>query len=173
MVTERFYTVQEVFDILATNKVTSNIESVRRWLRQGKLVGIAPKSRKEGWQIPHTELMKFLDQRTPNTTNVVLGEEAIRATMWFEVTRKNIWEGYIPITKSLLKEAALHRQYSTHLREEVWERCVNNSMAYKQPRVNYLLDAFSFEGQRLKFDLSFASKEEQAIYVIFEYVKKN
>ena len=70
MVTERFYTVQEVFDILTTNKVTSNIESVRRWLRQGKLVGIAPKSRKEGWQISHTELMKFLDQRTPNTTNV-------------------------------------------------------------------------------------------------------
>lgn len=112
-----------------------------------------------------------------NTTNVVIDEEAIRANerakMWYEIIRKNIWEGYVEIKRAVLKEAAAHRGYSSQLIEEVWERCVRHSAAYKQPRVSYLLDAFSFEGQRLMFATEFESKEEQAIYAICEYVKTN
>lgn len=188
MKSERVYTVNETFDVLKVNKITSNIESVRRWLRTGEIEGIAPTSRKEGWKVTHEALERFLAERLPensilnnttndvienNETNVALDEEAIRAKMWFEVTSKNIWEGYVQVKKVLLKQATEHRQYSPALVDTVWERCVANSSAYKQPRVNYLLDACSFEGQRLKLDTNFTSKEEQIIYAIFEYVKKH
>lgn len=193
---QRFYTIYEIFDVLKAYKITSNIESVRRWLRQGKIEGIAPTSRKEGWKVTQKALDRFLAERlpdgmtfhctdtpiTPNATNnvkediktiVVLKEEEIRANMWVQITRKNIWEGYIQIKKAALKQAAEHRHYSPALIEEVWARCIANSSAFKQPRIAYLLDAFSFEGQRLKFDTAFESKEEQVIYAICEYVKKN
>ncbi|EAD5934775.1 DNA-binding protein, partial [Listeria monocytogenes] len=49
--TERVYSVNETFDVLKANKITSNIESVRRWLRQGEIEGVAPTSRKEGWKV--------------------------------------------------------------------------------------------------------------------------
>lgn len=190
MKTDRVYTVNETFNVLKANKITSNIESVRRWLRQGKLEGIAPTSRKEGWKVTQTALNAFLAERLPdaalssihlpsNTINDVKESashtfeiEQVRAEMWYEITRKNIWEGFITINKTLIKEAAEHRDYSYNLMNEVWERCIANSSAYKQPRVSYLLDAFSFEGKRLLMDSNFASKEEQIIYAIFEHVKK-
>lgn len=195
MQNKKVYTVNELFDVLKANKITSNIESVRRWLRQGEIEGIAPTSRKEGWTVTHEALKRFLAKRLPenitfleseislsnttnvakklNETNVALNEEKIRANMWFEVTRKNIWEGYVQVKKNMLKDAAEHRHYAPALIEEVWNRCVTNSSEYKQPRVNYLLDAFSFEGNRLKLNTAFESKEEQIIYAIFEYVKKH
>ncbi|MER2109194.1 MAG: hypothetical protein ABS949_19895 [Solibacillus sp.] len=168
---------------------------MRRWLRQGEIEGIAPTSRKDGWKVTQEALDRFLAERLPdgitftgtdaptlsNATNdvkenietiVVLNEEEIRANMWYQITRKNIWEGYIQIKKAALKQAAEHRHYSPAFIEEVWARCIANSSAYKQPRIAYLLDAFSFEGQRLKFDTAFKSKEEQVIYAICEYVKK-
>lgn len=196
MKSQRFYTVYETFDVLKSCKITSNIESVRRWLRQGKIEGIAPTSRKEGWKVTQEALDRFLAEQLPdgmtftctdaptlsNTTNdvktdietiVVLNEEEIRANMWVQITRKNIWEGYIQITKAALKQAAEHRHYSPALIQEVWARCITNSSAYKQPRIPYLLDAFSFEGQRLKFEPAFETKEEQVIYAICEYVKQH
>lgn len=185
MTNERIYTVNEAFVVLKANKITSNIESVRRWLRNGDIEGIAPTSRKDGWKVTHAALERFLAERLPesvittndvkedNATSVVIDTETVRAQMWYEITRKNIWEDYVPIKKAALKAAAEHRQYSQALVDEVWERCIANSKAYKQPRVSYLLDAFSFEGQRLKFDMDFATKEEQAVYAIFEYVKKH
>lgn len=225
---ERVYTVNETFDVLKRNKITSNIESVRRWLRGGTIKGIAPVSRKEGWKVTQTALDAFLAERLPdafNTTTVAnenaldeveklreqlhdsrenelrvnrnltqhlelynqlheqllyereqkMDEEAIRAderaAMWYEITRRNIWEGYVEIKKSMLKEVAEHRGYSQQLVNEVWERCVANSTAYKQPRVSYLLDAFSFEGKRLLLDQAFTDKWEQIVYAIFEHVK--
>lgn len=226
---KRLYTVNETFDVLKRNKVTSNIESVRRWLRDGTIKGIAPTSRKEGWKVTQAALDDFLAERLPNTSNVVnetteevtklykqletvtsqlhrsrdneirvmkdlsfrldmynqlhaqllyereqkVDEEAIRAAMWYEITRKNIWEGFVEVKKSMLKDAAEHRGYSQRLIDDVWERCVANSSAYKQPRVSYLLDAFSFEGERLLLDLVFASKTEQIVYAIFEHIKSN
>ena len=116
MKTQRFYTVHETFDVLKTYKITSNIESVRRWLRQGEIEGIAPASRKDGWKVTQEALDRFLAERLPdgitftgtdaptpsNATNdvkenietiVVLNEEEIRANMWYQITRKNIWKG--------------------------------------------------------------------------------
>lgn len=192
---ERVYTVNETFDVLNQYKITSNIESVRRWLRDGTIAGIALKSRKEGWKVTQTALDAFLAERLPDSFNQLLNAtndakesaphtfesnatidaleaDAVRAAMWRELVSKNIWEGYVPIKKLALKAAAEHRGYSQALVNIAWERCVANSAAYKQPRVSYLLEAFSFEGQRLLMDQSFASKEEQVIYAIFDYVKK-
>lgn len=181
----KFYSVRDAFEILKENKITSNIESVRRWLRQGKIKGIAPKSRKEGWQIPENELQIFMKKRLPeshtmtphviNTTIVVNEEvkEKIRAEMWNELARKNIFEGFVQIKKSLLHECILHKRYSNELENEVWERIVNNSRAYSKPRVSYLLEAFRFEGKRLLMDKNYVTLEEQIIFGIIEYVRRN
>ncbi|MGG5252146.1 hypothetical protein ACQYAD_01115 [Neobacillus sp. SM06] len=96
-----------------------------------------------------------------------------REVMWWEIARKNVFEGIIEIEKSLLHECILHRKYSNELEKEVWDRCVANSRAYRKPRVSYLLDAFKFEGKRLSFDQNFESLKEQAIFSIIEYVRLN
>src|SRR5690606_32233582 len=78
------YELDDLFDILKRNKITTNKESVRRWLRQGKIVGTkggGPK--KNGWQVSEEALESFLKERLPEnvelkptevTTNVVLSE---------------------------------------------------------------------------------------------------
>ncbi|UAL49713.1 hypothetical protein K7887_21950 (plasmid) [Sutcliffiella horikoshii] len=179
------YSVEEVFDVLKEYKITSHIESVRRWLRQGVLEGIAPTSRKEGWKVTQEALGRFLEERLPNqfTTNVVKGEsepnstsvakEEIRATMWIELARKNIWEGHLDVKKKALQACIQHRKYSKDLEEKVWQACLDNSKAYKQPRVFYLLEAFAFDGNRLFLDKSFTSLEEQILFPVIEYVRLN
>ncbi|MEN0589741.1 hypothetical protein [Kurthia gibsonii] len=212
---ERIYTVEQLFEVLEDYKITSNIESVRRWLRNGTIEGIAPTSRKVGWKVTQSALDAFLKERLPekaittnitkedNTTDVALSGEvaklkeqlsiaqsklhqsrereiqtidrdAIRAQMWREITSKNIWEGYVSIKRSMLKAAAEHRYYTPELIEKVWERLTTDSSnrGYKQPRVSYLLDAFSFDGERVLMDNSFASLEEQVVYALIEHVKK-
>lgn len=237
---ERTYTVEQLFEVLEAFKITSNIESVRRWLRNGTIEGIAPTSRKVGWKVTQTALDAFLKERLPgksapytfettnNTTDVALNGEVaqlkeqlriaqsklyqsrereiqtmdnlnkrmeaynrlhdellyererkvdrdeIRAQMWREITSKNIWEGYVPVKRSMLKAAAEHRYYTPELIEKVWERLTTDSSnrGYKQPRVSYLLDAFSFEGERVLMDKSFASTEEQIVYALIEHVKE-
>ncbi|WP_267900376.1 hypothetical protein [Lentibacillus cibarius] len=42
------YNVEDAFSLLKTYKITTHMESVRRWLREGTIKGIPPKSRKEG-----------------------------------------------------------------------------------------------------------------------------
>lgn len=178
---ERTYTVEQLFEILEGYKITSNIESVRRWLREGTIEGIAPTSRKVGWKVTQTALDAFLKERLPerieqedNTTNVVIDREEIRAQMWREITSKNIWEGHVSIKRSMLKAAAEHRYYTPELIEKVWDRITTDSSnrGYKQPRVNYLLDAFSFQGERVLLDKNFASIDEQVVYALIEHVKE-
>jgi hypothetical protein len=180
------YSVDEVFELLKTYKITTHKESVRRWLRQGELKGIAPSSRKEGWKIPKEALDDFLQQRLPegyatdvakgtnqsNETIVVIEEEqCIRAEMWMELANKNIWEGHVELKKTRIHECIQHRHYSKELESMVWQRCVANSRAYKKPRVFYLLEAFGFEGKRLLLNKNFEDLEEQVIFAIIEYVR--
>lgn len=194
------YNVDEVFELLKVNKITTHKESVRRWLRQGVIKGISPSSRKEGWLVPQEALNDFLQQRLPdgfineelfnetsNDTTIVVKEKdpiyivedksevekRVRADMWHELVNKNIWEGYVELKKTRIHECIQHRRFSKELEEEVWQRCVANSRAYKKPRVSYLLEAFRFEGKRLLFDQNFSSLEEQVIFSIIEYVRKS
>ena len=140
---------------------------------RGRIKGIAPRSWKEGWKVTEDALNDFLATRLPNKTNDALIKEEVRAEMWHELARKNIWEGYIEIKRSLLNECIRHIRGFDELKEEVWNRCVENSSAYSNPRVSYLLEAFSFEGKRLPLDKNYESLEEQALFAIIEYVKKH
>lgn len=182
------YTVDEAFEKLKEYKITTHQESVRRWLRQGIIQGIAPSSRKEGWLIPKENLDDFIKNRLPNihatesvgeskesyTTDVAKEiEEQARAAMWIELANKNIWEGYVEIKKSRIQDCISHRRFPKDLEHAVWERCVANSRAYKKPRVSYLLEAFGFEQQRLLLDQNFEDIEEQVIFAIIEYVRQS
>jgi excisionase family DNA binding protein len=52
---ERLLTVREVAE-----RLRSAPETVRRWLRQGKLRGFRPGGTKLGYRIPESELERFL-----------------------------------------------------------------------------------------------------------------
>ena len=104
----KVYGVNEVYEILKQNIITSNIESVRRWLREGTIKGISPRSWKEGWKVTEDALHDFLATRLPNKTNDALIKEEVRVEMWHKLARKNIWEGYIEIKRSLLNECIRH-----------------------------------------------------------------
>jgi excisionase family DNA binding protein len=54
---ERLLTVREVAD-----RLRASPETVRRWLRQGKLRGFRPGGTKLGYRVPQTELQRFLQQ---------------------------------------------------------------------------------------------------------------
>ena len=53
---QRLLTVREVAE-----RVRSSPETVRRWLRQGKLRGFRPGGSKLGYRVPESELQRFLD----------------------------------------------------------------------------------------------------------------
>ena len=53
---ERLYTVKEVAERLRLNP-----ETVRVWLRSGKLKGILIGGRKSGYRIPDSEVRRLLD----------------------------------------------------------------------------------------------------------------
>jgi excisionase family DNA binding protein len=55
MTEQRLLTVREVAD-----RIRSSPETVRRWLRQGKLRGFRPGGTKLGYRVPESELRRFL-----------------------------------------------------------------------------------------------------------------
>jgi excisionase family DNA binding protein len=65
---QRLLTVREVAD-----RLRSSPETVRRWLRQGKLRGFRPGGTKLGYRVPESELQRFLrvagEGTTPPDTN--------------------------------------------------------------------------------------------------------
>jgi len=52
---QRLLTVREVAE-----RLRSSPETVRRWLRQGKLGGFRPGGTKLGYRVPESELQRFL-----------------------------------------------------------------------------------------------------------------
>ena len=72
------YSVNEVCKRLTLLKITTNEESIRRWLRTGKLKGYQ-NSKKEGWRVREEDLQQFIDERMPEfNTILVADEETIR-----------------------------------------------------------------------------------------------
>lgn len=57
MTEQHLLTVREVAE-----RIRSSPETVRRWLRQGKLRGFRPGGTKLGYRVPESELQRFLDQ---------------------------------------------------------------------------------------------------------------
>ena len=71
MTNESTYSVTDTFKVLKKHGIVSNIEVVRRWLRQGKLEGIAPATRREGWRVSQSALDSFIAAHSINTTNLI------------------------------------------------------------------------------------------------------
>ena len=71
MTNESTYSVTDTFKVLKKHGIVSNIEVVRRWLRQGKLEGIAPATRREGWRVSQSALDSFIAAHSINTTNSI------------------------------------------------------------------------------------------------------
>lgn len=58
MTEERYLTVHEV-----ATRVRVSEETVRRWLRSGRLHGIMPGGTKAGYRVRETELARFLSEK--------------------------------------------------------------------------------------------------------------
>jgi excisionase family DNA binding protein len=53
---ERLLTVKQVAELLSVRA-----ETVRRWLKEGKVRGVMPGGTRSGYRIPHAELMRLVD----------------------------------------------------------------------------------------------------------------
>ena len=176
------YTVAEALEILQANKITTHEESIRRWLRKGKIQGIPPASRKEGWLIESEALEHFMHERLPegklpamNTTEVAKegDREAIRAEMWWEMARKFIFEGYIEPKKSQIQACIEHTGHSKAFEAHVWTIISKHTMGHRKARIPYLLDACLFNGKRIRLDENYESLEEKILYALIEQIRQD
>lgn len=170
----KIHNVDSAFEILRRHKITTHKESVRRWLRNGDLKGIAPVSRKDGWRIREDDLYAFIQSRTPGDSVVNSDEmtKKAREQMWWELVRKNIFEGYIEVRKTNVRACIEHRGYSKTLESFIWEEILKNDRGYRTPRIPYLLEAFLFDSKRLLKDESYNQLEDQILFSLIEYVRK-
>ena len=161
--------VDEAFKILKEHKITTHIESVRRWLRSGEIKGVKPQSRKEGWRIDENDLYDFIKDRTTFVAKEEI-EEQVRTDMWWELVRKHIFEDYIELKKRKIKACIEHRGYSSTALKRVWEEVSQHTRGYATPRVPYLLDAFLYNNHRIKMNDNFEDTEEKILYALVDHV---
>jgi excisionase family DNA binding protein len=57
---ERMLTVRQ-----AAERVGATQDTVRRWLRTGKIRGVMPGGTKLGYRVPESEIVRLLDSATP------------------------------------------------------------------------------------------------------------
>ncbi|WP_082234099.1 hypothetical protein [Halobacillus massiliensis] len=173
------YNVDQALEKLKYYKITSNKESLRRWLRNGTITGIPPASRKEGWKIKETDLWAFIQQRVPeetlmnnNTTNVVKEgnyREFVRAEMWWELVRKNLFEGSVELKKKDLQLFINEKKFTQEVEDELWELISEHSWQ-AHPRIFYLHDAFLFQSQRIKMDTKYGDSKERILRSLIKYL---
>lgn len=65
------YTVEEALKKLKQYGITDNAEVVRRWLRSGKLKGVKPEKKRDGWRIAKEDLDAFIAERVPAVENAL------------------------------------------------------------------------------------------------------
>lgn len=186
----KVYSVDEAFLVLQHNKITSHKESVKRWLRQGKLLGQkggGPK--KNGWIIPEEDLHAFIKERVPealylpmnplpieipsgSTGDIELYREEGRIDMWQQITSHNIWEGHYEFKKRFTQECIDHlRLENQSLQDYLLENILSHKHGYVKPGVPFLLEKFRFNGQRLDFYLQYGSLEEQITFSAIDYLR--
>lgn len=176
------YTVEEALTLFIRYKITSHKETIRRWLRGGILQGTPPTSRKEGWTIQEDHLFSFIKNRVPdketmasfNTTSDAkkVNEEEIRATMWWEIVRKNIFEDFIDVKKTRVRECIEHNRHSKAFETHVWDEILKNKGGYATPRIPYLLDFFLFGGERIPMDQHYDNVEDKILFALIEHLRK-
>ncbi|MGL6103874.1 MAG: hypothetical protein ACRC00_11965 [Exiguobacterium acetylicum] len=59
------YTIDEAFEILSKNKLTSHKETVRSWVRKGTIQVEPLESRKKGYRTSKEALEQFIKERIP------------------------------------------------------------------------------------------------------------
>lgn len=186
----QMYDLDALFAILERQKITTHKESVRRWLREGKISGTkgaGPK--KNGWQVTEEALNRFLAERLPagfpeqsedTTTTVVLSEmekaqlrEEGRHELLSQLAARNIWEGRFVFKKRWVNECLDHRRMENRdTRAYILGRILGHRGAYATPGVVYLVDTFDFDGERLVFDDDFGSLDEQITFPLIEYLRQ-
>ena len=62
MVDERLFSVPEIADRLQVTE-----ETVRTWLRSGRLRGLRPGGRRAGWRVRQSDLARFIEATTVGT----------------------------------------------------------------------------------------------------------
>ncbi|WP_031424876.1 helix-turn-helix domain-containing protein [Exiguobacterium sp. NG55] len=192
------YTIDEAFEILSKNKLTSHKETVRNWVRKGVIQAEPLESRKKGYRISEEALEQFIKERMPEgwemypesvkgeARDVVKNEEEAlyhvevdieaikeraREEMWYELLGKFVFEDYFVLKKSEVKAAVEHMRYSKEFGAKVWDRCSKHTWGHATPRVPYLLDYFMFEGKRIPFNKDFGGRDEQIIYALIEKIR--
>lgn len=184
------YSVEEAFSILQHNKITSNKESVKRWLRQGKLIGQkggGPK--KNGWIIQERDLRLFIQERLPeglslstrllptenpscNSKEMESYREEGRLDMWQQITSLNIWQGRFEFKKRFVEECILHvRIENREARQYIMDSMLSHKKGYVKPGVLYLLDKFQFDGHILDFALKYGGIDEQITFSVIDYLR--
>lgn len=172
------YTIETAFELLKSYKITSHKESVRRWLREGKIKGIPPTSRKEGWMIKEEDLLVFIRSRMPEENVYALNvrphshSQRIRVDMWWELVHKNIFEDFLEVKKSQVKECIEHMGFSKEFEKEAWGIIEQHKRGYATPRIPYVLEAALFEDQRIVLDQNYEMKAEQILFPVLEYIRK-
>lgn len=192
------YTIDEAFEILLQNKITTNEETVRNWVRKGVIQAEPLESRKKGYRISEEALKQFISKRMPKgwtfyapmsidpeqytgkhedespypiEIEVTAIKEQAREEMWYELLDKFVFQDYFVLKKSDIKAAVEHMRYSKEFEKEVWERCREHTWGHTTPRVPYLLEFFMFEGERVPFDKDFSGMDEQIIHALVEKIR--
>ncbi|MFZ0369232.1 MAG: hypothetical protein WAM07_06510 [Halobacillus sp.] len=176
------YTVDQALEKLKQYKITTHKESLRRWLRNGTIKGVEPATRKDGWRINKDDLWSFIEERTlinemqeSNTTNVAKEDdvrEFYRAEMWWEIARKNMFEGSVEVKKTDVRSCIKQKNYSEKFEIYIWNRITEHTWQ-ATPRIFYLHDAFLFSSQRIKMDTNYKERKEQILFALIEYLRNN
>lgn len=101
-----------------------------------------------------------------------LNKEDIRAEMWWELARKNIFEDFMEIKKTQVQDCIQHKRYSKTFEKYAWNIISKHKRGYRTPRVPYLLDAFLFNGNRIQMDENYELFEEKILYALIEHLRK-
>ncbi|MDR7074677.1 hypothetical protein [Fictibacillus barbaricus] len=67
---EKTFNVHEAFKILKRHYIIENIQTVSRYIREGRLHGVKA-TRKDGWMIKEYDLYEFIDEEMPGIVEMV------------------------------------------------------------------------------------------------------
>jgi hypothetical protein len=74
----RFYNVHEATDILNKYYINNCVQTVVRWLREGRIKGERTDYKKEGWKIEENNLFDFIEEVRPGLIEIMRIYEEVR-----------------------------------------------------------------------------------------------
>lgn len=69
---EKIYNVDAAFEVLYREGITTSVQGVRRFLREGELIGERSEYLKEGWRIRESDLNRFIEERRQKDPRVAI-----------------------------------------------------------------------------------------------------